>query len=176
MNIYDIAVLVIVGFCLIRGIFRGLIKEVASMVGVLAGFFGAYTYYADLARLLSRWFDASPYLQLLSFLALFCIILLLVSVLGVVIKYLMRVAFLGWVDRLCGAGFGLVKGLLIAAVLLMPLTAFLPRDATLIRNSMLAPHVNAMTEPLSKLSSKSLKRQFRTRLAELKKVWQQPQR
>ena len=41
MNILDILIAVIVGFCLVRGIFRGIIKELTSIVGVVAGFFAS---------------------------------------------------------------------------------------------------------------------------------------
>ena len=45
MNPFDMVIVVILSFCLIRGFFRGLIKELASIVGVLGGFYAAYTYY-----------------------------------------------------------------------------------------------------------------------------------
>jgi len=41
MNALDVVIAVIVGFCLIRGIFRGLIKELSSIIGVFAGFYFA---------------------------------------------------------------------------------------------------------------------------------------
>ena len=39
MNILDILIVVIVGFCLVRGIFRGIVKEITSIIGVFVGFF-----------------------------------------------------------------------------------------------------------------------------------------
>ncbi|MBW2176094.1 MAG: CvpA family protein, partial [Deltaproteobacteria bacterium] len=43
MTILDVLMIVIVGFCLIRGVFRGLIKEISSIIGVFAGYYAAYT-------------------------------------------------------------------------------------------------------------------------------------
>jgi membrane protein required for colicin V production len=34
----------------IRGIFRGLVRELASIVGVLGGFYAAYSYYPHVAQ------------------------------------------------------------------------------------------------------------------------------
>ncbi|MGD9324868.1 MAG: CvpA family protein, partial [Desulfobacterales bacterium] len=34
MNPFDIIIIVILGYSLVRGIFRGLVKEVSSIVGV----------------------------------------------------------------------------------------------------------------------------------------------
>ncbi|MBC8433364.1 MAG: CvpA family protein [Desulfobacterales bacterium] len=171
MNFFDITIIIILGFCLIRGVFRGLIKELSSIIGVLGGFYAAYSYYMVLARPLSRWISNDAYLNILSFSIIFCGILILISILGVVIKYVLNIAFLGWVDRICGAGFGITKGILIASVLLITLTAFLPKNAPVIKNSMLAPHVTLISEKMAKVVSKDMKHNFTAKLAELKKAW-----
>ena len=74
MNLFDVIILVIFGYCLIRGLFRGLIKELASIVGVLSGFYAAYTYYQEVARLMSEWISNEAYLNIVSFLIIFCFI------------------------------------------------------------------------------------------------------
>lgn len=171
MNFFDIIIIIILGFGVIRGVFRGLIKELASIIGVLGGFYAAYSYYMVLARLLSRWISNAAYLNILSFLIIFCGVLIIISILGVVIKYVLNIAFLGWVDRICGAGFGIIKGILIASVLLITLTAFLPRNAPVIKNSILAPHVTLVSEKMAKIVSRDMRRNFTAKLAELKKAW-----
>jgi len=172
MNPFDIAVVIILSYCLIRGLFRGLVKEVSSIVGMLAGLYAAYSYYMLVAQYLSRWISNTAYLNILSFLILFCLVFLTISILGVVIKYLMNITFMGWVDRICGAGFGAVKAILIAAILLVALTAFLPRNAPVIRDSLLAPYVMLVSENMSKIISKDMKRQFSIKVRELEKAWQ----
>ena len=74
MNLFDIGILVILGFCLIRGGFRGLIKEMSAIIGVFGGFYGAYTYYPLVAKLLSRWMSDAGYSNILAFLIIFAII------------------------------------------------------------------------------------------------------
>ncbi len=171
MNTFDVIVLVIFGFCLIRGIFRGLIKEVSAIIGVLGGLFGAALYYPLAARPIAGWFSNPFYADIISFLVIFCVVFILVSVLGIVIKYLLNIAFLGWLDRLCGAGFGAVKGLLIASVLLLALTAFLPRGTTVVGKSLLAPYINVVSENLAKIAASDLKQKFIVKIGDLKKIW-----
>ncbi|MFC1798412.1 CvpA family protein [Thermodesulfobacteriota bacterium] len=171
MNALDMVIIVIVAFCLIRGVFRGLIKELSSIVGVFAGFYAAYTYYGFIAKLLSRWISNVAYLNILSFLIVFSLIFILIGILGIIIKYLMNIAFLGWVDRICGAGFGILKGLLIVSVILIPLTTFLPKNAAVIKQSVLAPHVTLASEKLIKIVPRDMKRQFDAKIKELKKSW-----
>ncbi|MGD8721013.1 MAG: CvpA family protein, partial [Desulfobacterales bacterium] len=63
MNPFDILTIVILAYSVIRGIFRGLIKEMSSIVGVLAGYYAAYSYYALVAAVLSRWITNTAYVN-----------------------------------------------------------------------------------------------------------------
>jgi len=174
MNPFDIIIVVILGYSLVRGIFRGLVKEVSSIIGVLGGFYAAFTYYTILTKFLSGLIKETAYLNILSFLIIFCGVLIIVGILGVFIKYLLNIAFLGWVDRIGGVGFGLVKGILIASILFITLTAFLPKGSAFLKNSMLAPHISWVSEKMAKVVSKEMKQDFMAKLGELKKAWKIP--
>jgi membrane protein required for colicin V production len=113
-------------------------------------------------------------LNILSFLIIFCSVLIIISILGIVIKYLLNVAFLGWIDRACGLGFGLIKGLLIITVLFIILTTFLPKGAPLIKKSILAPHVIWISEKMVNVVPKQMKKDFFAKLDEFKKAWKIP--
>jgi membrane protein required for colicin V production len=174
MNPFDILIIVILGYSVVRGLFRGLVKELSSIIGVLGGFYAAYTYYHLPAGLLSNLIKNSAYRNILSFLIVFCVVLIFISILGVIIKYLMNIAFLGWVDRIGGVGFSAVKGILIVCILFITLTAFLPKGSAFIKNSVLAPHVSWVSEKMANVVSKEMKRDFRAKLGELKKAWKIP--
>lgn len=174
MNPFDILIIVILGYSLVRGLFRGLVKEISSIIGVLGGFYAAYSYYKHLGNLLSGVIHDVSYLNILSFLIIFCGVLILVSALSVIIKYLLNIAFLGWVDRVGGVFFGLTKGILIISVLFISLTAFLPKGTAFIKNSILAPHVSWISENMAKVVSQEMKQDFTTKLGELKKIWKIP--
>jgi len=174
MNPFDIIAVVILAFSLIRGIFRGLIKEISSLIAVLAGFYAAYTYYPQIAHLLAKWISNTGYRDILSFLTIFCAVFLVISILGVIIKYLLKITFLGWVDRIAGMGVGFIKGVLIVSVLLIALTAFLPKGAPIIKHSLLAPHVSMVSEKLSVVVSRDMKHQFNVKIKEFKKTWKIP--
>ncbi len=174
MNPFDILIIVILGYSLVRGLFRGMVKEISSIIGVFGGFYAAYTYYMVLAKLLSGLIHDVSYLNILSFLIIFCCVLIIVSVLGVIIKYLLNIAFLGWVDRIGGLVFGIIKAILIVSVLFISLTAFLPKGSSFIKNSVLAPHVAWVSETMAKVVSKQMKQDFMTKLGEFKKSWKIP--
>jgi membrane protein required for colicin V production len=174
MNPFDMAIVVIIAFCFIRGIFRGLIKELASIVGVLGGLYMAFSYFADLETLIKPWVPVDTYRNIISFAIIFVLVFLIIGIVGVILKYILNIAFLGWVDRICGAGFGLIKGGLLAAVLLIVLTTFLPNCTPTIKASLLAPHVNQLSESMAKLIPGDMKRQFVESMRECQKAWSQP--
>ncbi|MBW2368996.1 MAG: CvpA family protein [Deltaproteobacteria bacterium] len=171
MNLFDIVILVIIGFCLIRGGFRGLIKEVAAIVGVLGGFYGAYRYYQILGGILSKWISTDAYSNIVSFLIIFCTVFLIINILGIIIRYAMNIVFSGWLDCLGGVVFGLFKGALIVSVLFFALTTFLPMGTPLIQQSKLAPFVSEVSEVMAQLVSEDMKVKFSSKIQELKKSW-----
>ncbi|UCF89908.1 MAG: CvpA family protein [Desulfobacterales bacterium] len=174
MNPFDILIIVILVYCLVRGLFRGLVKELASIMGVLGGFYAAYTYYPLVARLLARLISDPAYLNIASFLAIFGSVIIVVSILGIIIKYLLSIAFMGWVDRCFGLGFGFLKSVLIIAVLFIALTTFLPAGSPFIKESLLAPRVVWVSEKMAKVVPKGMKRDFGAKLEVFKKAWKIP--
>lgn len=171
MNALDILISVIVGFCLIRGIFRGIVKEITSIVGVFVGFYAAYTYYPVVASWFSGLITNKSYLNIFSFFITFTILLLAVGFVGVVLKYLLKAVALGWADRILGATFGFVKAVLIVSVLLVALTTFLPQKSPVIKDSLLAPHVITVSEKMVAVVPKEMKQKFGDNINALKEAW-----
>lgn len=171
MNPLDILIAVILTYCLTMGFFRGLFRELSAIAGVLAGFYAAYTYYRYLATYLSQWISDAGYLNILSFLLIFMSIFILIGILGAIIKYLLKLITFGWLDRVAGGMFGLAKGILIVSVLLMIFTAFLPKGAPIIRNSLFSPRVILLSEKMSELVPQDMRRSFAAKIEYFKKAW-----
>jgi membrane protein required for colicin V production len=176
MNLLDYLLVAILGYCLVRGIFRGLVKELSSIIGVLGGFYAAYTYYPQMAKPLGHWIENTGYLNILSFLILFVGIYLVVSITGVMIKHLMNIVFLGWVDRIGGALFGAVKGFLITTVVILILTTFLPKNAAILRQSLVSQYMIHFSATLVKVAPKEMKHRFGEKMYELRQSWQSKKR
>jgi membrane protein required for colicin V production len=176
MNPFDILIIIVIIVTLIRGVFRGLVKELASIIGVLGGFYAAYSYYPYLSRPLGRWISQAGWANIVGFIFLFTIVYLIISILGVVIKYLLSIAFLGWVDRLCGLFFGALKGILICAVLLVALIAFLPTRSNIVRNSMLSPYIKRIAQPMARVVAEEMRQRYTKNAQEVEKSWRQKQK
>lgn len=172
MNTLDIGICIIAGFCLVRGLFRGIIKEVTSIVGVLVGFYSAYTYYPLIGRWLSQLIANKSYLNIISFFIVFTVIFFAIGFVGVVLKHIFRAASLGWADRVLGGAFAMVKAILIVSVLLLVLTAFLPQNVPVIRHSRIAPHVSAASEKMVAAVPVEMREMFRDNIKALKESWE----
>jgi membrane protein required for colicin V production len=171
MNVLDYTLIAVFGYCLGRGVFRGLVKELSSIVGVLGGFYAAYSYYPLFAKLLASRITNAGYLNIFSFLILFTGIYLAVSFAGVVIKHLMNIAFLGWTDRVCGALFGSLKGVLIIAIIVLMLTVFLPKNAMILKSSVVTQYTMQFSSLMVKVVPEDMQASFRAKMKALKKAW-----
>jgi len=171
VNALDIITALIVGFCLIRGVFRGIIKELTSILGVFIGFYAAYIYYPILARWLSDLIANRSYSHIISFFLIFVTVLLAVGFVGMILRHLLKAAALGWADRFLGGTFAMVKAVLIVSVLLIALTTFLPENAPVIKNSLLAPRVSAISEKLVAVVPGEMKERFRNNIRALRISW-----
>jgi membrane protein required for colicin V production len=171
MNPLDVVIIIILGYGLIRGIFRGMVKEISSIIGVFAGFYAAYSYYPLVSNIMKDWITNVSFLNIFSFMLIFCIVFFIISILGVIIKYLMHIASLGWMDRLLGASLGFGKAILIVAIILVALTAFLPKGAPIIKTSLFSPHLTVISDKLAQVISIDMKHAYTTKLKEIKKAW-----
>ncbi len=172
MNAFDIVTIIIISFCLIQGLFKGLIREISAIVGVLAGFYGSYTYYYLLTPFLERWIANEGYRSILCFFLLFCMIVVLISLVAMMIRYLLNIVFLGWVDRLCGMVFGAVKGFIIISILLISCTTFLPGNSKLIETSRLAPHMAMVSDMMSAFVSVDMRKELQIKLEGIRRIWE----
>ncbi len=169
MNGFDLVVLVIILFCMIRGLFKGLIREVSGIVAVIAGFYGAFTYYWLLSDRLAFLITAPATRHLVSFGILFCCILVAVGVMAALIRRLLHLVFLGWVDRTFGLIFGTAKGALIVSVLFVMLTAFIPAGtARLMAGSESAPYLAQISRTMTLFVSRTMRAGFLQQLEKLK--------
>ncbi len=177
MNILDFIIAAIIAYCIIRGVFRGIIKEASSIIGVFAGLYAAYTYHPSLSKDLAGFknlFPTGEYINIISFLLLFTLVFLIVGALGILIRILLKIVFLSWVDRLFGGVFGFIRGFMIASVLVFVLTTFLSGGASVIRESALTPFVASAAGAMSQFAGQSMRNQFNSNMNAAKKSWDDP--
>ena len=130
MTVIDIAVLVIVGISILIGVLRGLVREVLALLAWVAAFLAANLLTPEIAKLLPQAMGKEEIRLLVSFVGVFIVVLIGLSMLAILASKLVRIVGLGPSDRVVGGVFGLARGVLVVMilVLLAGLTS-LPRQA-----------------------------------------------
>lgn len=160
MNTFDIVVIVIISFCLIRGLFKGIIGELSGIIGVFGGFYGAYTYYPLITVYAEKWIENSGIRNLMAFFLLFCAILVIIGLVSVLIRKFLKLVFMGWVDRTFGLVFGAAKGLLIVSVLFIMITTFLPKSSIVLADSKFSPYIAKVSKAMTVFVSQNSRKDF----------------
>ena len=130
MTSFDYLVLVVIAISIILSVMRGLLREVLAILGWVAAFYVAKTYTNQVLPMMPVNIPTEPLRILAAFLVLFLATLLVASLLAIALSAIFKKIGLGWLNRLLGAGFGIVRGLLIVCVLVF-LAGFTsaPKDA-----------------------------------------------
>lgn len=144
MNSLDIVFIVIVGFFLVRGLFRGLVTELGALFGVVGGFLLANRYYPEAEPYVSKIISDSSWVGIASYAGVFLGVILITSLLAAVIHTIIDSSPAAWLDHLAGLLLGGLKGVLICCVLLACITYFLPK-AEFVTNSKAVPYLQQAT-------------------------------
>ena len=135
MNYIDIIIIIILAFAMIRGFINGFVKEVASLAALILGIWGAIRFSSFTAAKLYDYFDMTgKYVGIIAFIVTFLIIVVIIHFIGLLVDKLMEAVALGFINKLLGIAFGLLKSVLIMSVVFMVLNAidqhrpFLPKE------------------------------------------------
>jgi uncharacterized membrane protein required for colicin V production len=116
MHLADIIFLVLAAVFIGIGIWRGLVSEAARLLAVVIGFAVASAFYRSLAAWLSFLPGSLAAYTIASFILIFVAAALATLAAGWVVKKVVHLTVLGWVDGLCGGVIGLVKAFIVAWV------------------------------------------------------------
>lgn len=139
MTAADWLIIAVVLLSIISAAVHGFFAEALSMAGLVIGYVVAAWQYPGLSAWFMTFLKNAWLADIFSFLIIFFVILLLFNVAARVARKLMKAAGLSGFDRFLGALLGVVKGVLIVAVVLMGMTAFTP-TSIMLKRSVLAPY------------------------------------
>jgi membrane protein required for colicin V production len=112
MSLLDISILTVLALGGLRGLLRGLIKETAGLTALLLGGWLAFRYHEKAAGLLHGMLPPVAS-RMIAFVALLILVGLIAHLLGNLLTSLVRLALLGWVNRLGGMALGCIEGALV---------------------------------------------------------------
>lgn len=120
MSVFDIIVAVCLLIALCMGLKKGFIAQVVSLVALCLGVWLSVTFAAPVSQWLKEWASLDDtVLKVIAFALIFCVTVIVLTLIGKIVEKIVRVVMLGWLNRLLGATLAIVECLLILCMLLM---------------------------------------------------------
>jgi len=120
MAVFDIVVVILLVVGAIRGLRQGFLSQLASVVALLLGIWGAVRFSDYMATLLSEKFDiGSAHLPIISFAVTFILIVIAIHFIEKIVERFLNLAMLGGINKVLGFVFGFAKYAIITSVLLV---------------------------------------------------------
>lgn len=175
MNWLDYVIIAVIAISLVTSVIKGLTRELVSLAAAILGILGALWWYPDVARHLEPYTSSPAVAGFAAFALIFLVFLLLGWLVSKILAGLVKATGLRWFDRFLGAGFGLLRGMLIAAALVLAIVAFAPgkRPIESVAESRLAPTVLHFARAIVAVAPQKLKDGFHGGLDRVHKVWRE---
>ncbi len=145
MNEVDAAIIVVTAISCLFGLWRGLIKEVLSLLTWVAALLVARVYSEYLAEMLVNVIDSGGVRYVSAVALLFIVVMMLGTLINHFMSKLITVTGLKFADRLLGGVFGIARGAVIVLVILV-ITGVFVSETRLWQESKLIPYGMAAIE------------------------------
>jgi membrane protein required for colicin V production len=160
-NWFDWVLVAVISVSMVRAFFTGLVRAIAGLCGIVAGFAVADWGYTDLGdRILNQgWIASETMARTVAFLVIVVVVVVVFEIGGRVLQKKLRTIGLGTFDRILGAGFGFARGCMAGIALLMASTMFTPQP-DVVAKSILRPYLFTVVHEVSFLIPDSLQQRI----------------
>lgn len=131
MNGFDWVIVAVFVLSVLVAVAQGFFYEAFSLGGMVLGYLLAAWEYGRIAPWYEPYVKSPSIANACGFLTIFFMVAVLAGIAGRVTRWAMKEVGLSWVDRMLGAAFGLVRGIVLVTVLVLAFTSFAPDSAWL---------------------------------------------
>lgn len=125
MNLTDILIILIIFSFAIHGFIKGLIHELASLAGLILGIYISFQFSGSLEGYLSEYLRIpEEYSYMVTFFLIFLIVVIIIHLIGKLAENLIDLVALGFLNKLAGSVFGMLKAALILSLTFLVLEHF----------------------------------------------------
>lgn len=169
MNWLDFLLIAILLCSVIMSARKGFSREIIGLAAALFALVLGMWFYGLAGSFVLPYVNSPRVANLIGFLVVVLAVLLCGGIIGWIVNRFLRTIGLSFFDRLLGAGFGLVRGLLIAMALLTGFMAFGPDSVSSpVVHSRIAPWVLGASHAFVAIAPMELKSSFRKQYAQVK--------
>jgi membrane protein required for colicin V production len=173
MNWLDIILALILVASVVSCFRKGLVREIIGLVSVIVALFLGIWFYGSAGAFLLPYVSSPRMASFAGFVLVFCGVLLTGGLVSYALGKFLRVTGLSIVDHALGAAFGMVRGTVIAAALVMGILAFSSGDKPPgpILHSRLAPYVVGAARVFASMAPRDLREGFRKSYEQVMAAW-----
>jgi len=125
MNIIDIILIIPIIWFAYVGFKRGLIIELASLLALILGIYAAlyFSFFAE--NFLENILNVGPkYRGVFAFILTFIVVIVIVHLIGRLLEKVVNMVALGFLNKMAGGIFGILKGAVILSIVLLIISKF----------------------------------------------------
>jgi membrane protein required for colicin V production len=172
VSLLDLVLIAIVGGSVVFGFLAGFARAGIGLLAAITGVVFGFWFYGIPAAWIHKFLSSVAFSNLVGFLVVFFGCTLLGGLIGNLLARLLKWTGLSWLDRIMGAGFGLVRGGLAAVAFVSVLMAFTPRPVPAwMTGSALLPYAIDMSNVIASLAPRALKDPVRESIREIRQAW-----
>lgn len=124
MSILDIILLICFIPALVQGVRKGFIAQVISIASIIIGIWASSRFTEVVSEWLGKYITVSDQvMKVVAFALIFIAVFLVLAAVGKLLEGMFKMVTLGWLNRLAGLVFALLKTSLILGILIMVFTS-----------------------------------------------------
>ena len=162
MNWIDIAVYIIIGFFVVIGMTRGLVKQIFSIAALIGGVIIGLIFYDVFAMIFieDNLVNNESIANVGAFLIVGFVSYILIQILGWITTKLIGSLHLSWLNRLGGAVTGIIIGVIAAFLFISTVTLIVSDKDPAVTNSTTIPYLNSTYEKVKSKLPENLRESF----------------
>jgi membrane protein required for colicin V production len=173
MNWLDVVLGLILIASIVTSFRKGLSREVIALVSVCLALLLGVWLYGYAGGYLLPYLSSRAVANFAGFAIVFCGVMLLGSIVSLMVGKFLKITGLSFFDHALGAGFGVVRGILVSIALVMGIMAFSQGEqppASVVQ-SRTAPYVVGAARVIAAMAPYELKEGFRKTYERVKTAW-----
>jgi membrane protein required for colicin V production len=154
MSTFDYAIIFITSICCLFSFYKGMVREIFSLLGYLVGYVLSIDYYEEVTSILQSMLSKEMMVRISEFSIIFTIVKILVAIfIFFTIKFSFDIAgrlirrsvggsiAISFPDRIGGGVLGILKGFVIVAIMMFPLSLFRGGYERVTQGSIITPYL-----------------------------------
>lgn len=134
MGVVDVVIIVFILVFAIKGTINGFITEAISILGIILAVLCSYMLFEPLFKIMQALGFGKNGASIGAYILGFLIVYVIIVMLGNLIQSTLQAIHLGWLNKVFGFSFGILKGAVIASVVLWIIISVLPKDMKFVRD------------------------------------------